>query len=102
MMVMHTNGWHRVKLLYCQCPSQSGTKTQQLLRYELYPATIGNPTTCATFRMLETFHALTLQSKMTVYDYYLTLNKLTDASGVDIVWVRLDMCTLSIFSDAIT
>ena len=86
-MVLHTNGWHKVNVLYCQCPTQAASKTQQLLRYELYPATVTIPTTCATFTLMDTFHALTLQSKITVYDYYITLNRLTDATGVDIVWV---------------
>ena len=88
MMVLHTNGWHRVKMMYCQCPTQAASKVQQLLRYELYPATIVNPSTCATLQMMKTYHALTLQSKITLYDYYITLNKMTDATGVDVKWVR--------------
>ena len=88
-MVLHTNGWHPVNIAYCQCnqATRPGTQIQQLLRYELYPATTGDPTTCATFRALEMYHILTLQSKITVYDYYLSMNNLTDNTGVDVNWV---------------
>ncbi|GJF00807.1 CxC2 domain-containing protein [Phanerochaete sordida] len=83
-VVIHTNGLHPVNVQYCQCDRQkaAGTKLQQLLRYELYPATLEEPTTCCTFRGLEHFHLLTLQSKVTAYDYYLTLTKLTDRAGI--------------------
>ena len=88
-MVLHTNGWHQVAIRYCQCnqASVAGTRIQQLLRFELFPASLEDPTTCASFRMLETYHALTLQSKVAIYDYYLTLNNLTDNSGTSITWV---------------
>lgn len=89
-MVMHTNGLHPINILFCQCDqvSKAGNHIQQLLRFELYPATLSDPTTCATFRMMETFHLLTLQSKMTAYDYYISLNNMTDNTGTAITWVR--------------
>lgn len=37
--------------------------------------------------MLEQFHMLTLQSKITAYDYYTTLTKLTDNTGVGKTYV---------------
>ena len=88
-MVLDVNGWHSVALFYCKCDrlSQAGTRLEQLLRYELYPATLGEPSTCGTFRLLDTYHALTLQSKITVYDYYLTLNNMTDPTAASITWV---------------
>lgn len=83
-VVIHTNGFHPVTLLFCGCDEMhaAGTRVQQLLRYELYPATLEDPTTCATFRLMENFHLLTLQSKVTVYNYYMTLQKLTDRMGL--------------------
>lgn len=83
-VVIHTNGFHSVRLRYCQCndASQAGNHVQQLLRHELYPASIVSPTTCCTMRMLEHFHMLTLQSKITAYDYYHSLEKLTDNIGL--------------------
>ena len=88
-MVLDVNGWHSVKLQYCQCrmSAAAGDRVQQLLRFELFPATVNEPSTCATIRLLETYHALTLQAKTTVYDFYITLNNLTDNTGVNIKWV---------------
>lgn len=83
-VVLHTNGFHPVNVQFCQCDQVqfAGTRVQQLLRFELFPATLEDPSTCCTLRLLETFHVLTLQSKITAYDFYLTLEKLTDELGV--------------------
>ena len=99
-MVLHTNGWHKVAIQYCECNqiARPGTRVQQLLRYELYPATTSDPTTCATFRALELYHTLTLQSKISVYDFYLSLNHITDNTGVDITWVCDRECHSHSFS----
>ncbi|KAF7792136.1 hypothetical protein EIP86_003166 [Pleurotus ostreatoroseus] len=89
-MVMHTNGHHNVTISFCHCDQmgKAGDDIQQMLRYELFPATVVGPSTCATFRLLETFHLLTLQSKTTPYDFYLTLNHLSDNTGLHIKWDR--------------
>ena len=83
-MVVHTNGFHPVTLYFCECDQvrQAGTRVEQLLRAKLYPATIGDPTTSFTFAVLEHFHLLTLQSKTTAYDFYRTLQFITDNAGV--------------------
>ncbi|GJF00762.1 CxC2 domain-containing protein [Phanerochaete sordida] len=83
-VVIHTNGFHPVTLQFCQCDKQyrAGTRVQQLLRRELWPATLDDPSTCCSFRMLEMFHMLTLQSKVTAYDFYLSLQKITDRYNV--------------------
>ena len=90
-VVMHTNGFHPVTVQFCQCDHlrTAGTHVQQLLRHELYPATLEDPSTCATFRLMETFHMLTLQSKVTAYDFYLALQKLTDRLGIKKPFVRI-------------
>ncbi|KAF7796504.1 hypothetical protein EIP86_007682 [Pleurotus ostreatoroseus] len=81
--VLHTNGIHPLTLQFCGCSRahSAGSRTQQLLRYELYGATTTDPSTCCTLRLLEHFHMLTLQSKINAYDYYLSLEKLTDNTG---------------------
>ncbi|KAF7790015.1 hypothetical protein EIP86_000963 [Pleurotus ostreatoroseus] len=81
--VLHTNGIHPVTLQFCNCDRvhNAGTRTQQLLRHELYGATTIDPSTCCTLRLLEQFHILTLQSKINAYDFYLSLEKLTDNTG---------------------
>lgn len=75
---------HPVTIQYCQCSNlrNAGTRVEQLLRYELWPATLDDTTTCCTMRVLDHFQLLTLQSKITAYDYYETLWKLTDRMGI--------------------
>lgn len=83
-VVLHTNGIHPVTLLYCECDSVhlAGSPKSQLLRAELYPASLIDPATFCTVRMLEHFHVLTLQSKMAAYDWYETLARLSDNTGL--------------------
>ncbi|KAJ3964968.1 hypothetical protein EV361DRAFT_873590 [Lentinula raphanica] len=82
--VIHTNGIHTVHLMYCNCPNRvvAGEWYQQLLRHRWFPATHLEPCTAATYRVLDTFHVLTLQGKVTTYDFYAGLEKLTDNTGV--------------------
>ena len=90
-VVIHTNGLHPANIQYCQCSKSylSGTRLQQLLRMKLYPSTIADPTTCCTFDTLKTFHTITLQSKITVFDYYSSLEKLTDNTGLGVRYVSV-------------
>ncbi|KAK7025333.1 hypothetical protein VNI00_016115 [Paramarasmius palmivorus] len=81
--VLHTNGFHRVRVYYCEC-GQAGELSdmrQQLLTHRWYPATTRLPQTCFTFRLLEHFHMMTLVGKITSYDYYRGLEKLTNNVG---------------------
>ncbi|PBK61727.1 hypothetical protein ARMSODRAFT_990587 [Armillaria solidipes] len=68
--VLHTNGIHK------------------LLRSEWFPATMLFPQTCASFRVLEHFHALTLAGKVSAYEYYRGLTHLTDNTEVDLPVTR--------------
>ncbi|KAJ6493371.1 hypothetical protein C8R45DRAFT_1053016 [Mycena sanguinolenta] len=82
--VIHTNGIHDVSVDFCRCRDELlvGSRRQQLLRQSWYPATHREPQTCTTFRTLEQFHIMTLQGKVTAYDYYSGLEKLTDNTGL--------------------
>ncbi|KAK7022007.1 hypothetical protein VNI00_017109 [Paramarasmius palmivorus] len=81
--VLHTNGFHRVRIQYCECGNAGSLAHmhQQLLRHEWYPATAKVPKTAFTFRLLEHFHTMTLVGKVTAYDYYRGLENLTDNAG---------------------
>ncbi|KAJ7578939.1 hypothetical protein C8J56DRAFT_796992 [Mycena floridula] len=83
--VVHTNGIHTVSLDFCQCyqGSTAGLEYQQLLRNEWFPATHLEPQTAATFRVIEQFHLLTLTGKVTPYDFYTSLQRLTDNTGCE-------------------
>jgi hypothetical protein len=79
--VLHVNGVHNITLKFCGCTKQIPHDIQ-LLRRALYPSTQIFPRTCASFRLLEFLHMLTLTSKVSTYDAYRTLEKLTCNTGL--------------------
>ncbi|THU76828.1 hypothetical protein K435DRAFT_561366, partial [Dendrothele bispora CBS 962.96] len=91
LIVVHTNGLHRIRLNYCGCSRSISTLTrcqhqkwEQLMRARWFPGTHIRPKTTCTFQMLEQFHILTLSGKITAYDYYKGLERLTDNTGLKI------------------
>lgn len=89
---LDVNGHHTLNLSFCGCDraAQAGSYVQQLMRAELYPATHVEPNTAFTFRMLEHYHLQCDQGKITMYDYYETLERLTDNTGTRKVPNRYD------------
>ncbi|SJL16269.1 uncharacterized protein ARMOST_19789 [Armillaria ostoyae] len=81
--VLHTNGIHQVAVDYCGCERQIPHHIQ-LLRCGWYPASQLRPRMCASMRLLEFFHLLSLCSKLSVYDFYRTLEKLTSNTGMGV------------------
>ncbi|KIL56864.1 hypothetical protein M378DRAFT_188510 [Amanita muscaria Koide BX008] len=79
--VIDTSGVHEVGVDFCGCGIH-GTTVQQLLRHRLYPATVQNPTTAATFRVLSHFQLLSFESKCSVYEYFQTLVRESDNTGL--------------------
>ncbi|KAM6503686.1 hypothetical protein JOM56_000629 [Amanita muscaria] len=78
--VIDLNGIHDVAVDYCGCHLVQ-PHTIQLLRFQLYPATVIDPKTAATFQVLEFFHLNTLISKISAFDFYVTLRRRTDNTG---------------------
>ena len=74
--VIDINGIHDIGLDFCGCGR--GTVSQQLLHFCLYPATVQNPNTAATFRALHHFQLLSFESKCSVYEFYQTLVRESD------------------------
>lgn len=70
-----------------------GHRREQLLRHRLFPATLKVPQAAFTFDVLDTFHTLTLQSKIAAYDFYWALERKTDGSGVHNLPVRTSSFT---------
>lgn len=77
-IIIDGRGIHSVGLDYCGCGALSQTRYIQLLRHRLYPATTVNPKTAATFRCLETYELLSYESKVSSFEYYHALVRLTD------------------------
>ncbi|KAK7436270.1 hypothetical protein VKT23_019234 [Stygiomarasmius scandens] len=81
MRILHTNGIHEVNFLYCNC-ERSLPHAVQLLRRGFYPSTHDNPQTVATFSLLRLLHHLSITSKGSNYNFYETLERLTDNTGL--------------------
>ncbi|THU98424.1 hypothetical protein K435DRAFT_818886 [Dendrothele bispora CBS 962.96] len=63
--VVHVNGLHSIRIAYCNCDK---------LR--------ADPRTCVTYEVLNHFHVMTLQGKVTTYDYYNGLEKLRNNANL--------------------
>ncbi|KAI0712134.1 hypothetical protein C8Q76DRAFT_693826 [Earliella scabrosa] len=80
-VVLDVFGIHEVRVKYCACERALPSHVQ-LLRARWFPATSVNPKTAATFRLLESFHLLSTQSKVSAYEFYISLSRRTDNTGV--------------------
>lgn len=92
-IIIDSHGLHEVGLDFCGCGC-SGTMVQQLLCYQLFPATVQNPTTAATFRALRHFQLLNFEAKCSAYDYMQTICRETDNSGLSNSKVSLQVLNL--------
>ncbi|KAJ7826181.1 hypothetical protein B0H14DRAFT_2368315, partial [Mycena olivaceomarginata] len=79
--IVDVNGVHEVTVDFCSC-SLAEAHDIQLLRARLYPATITNPATAATFRVLRDYHLLCFEAKASAYHYYNKLVRQTNNNGV--------------------
>ncbi|KAH7917830.1 hypothetical protein BV22DRAFT_1108497 [Leucogyrophana mollusca] len=70
-VVIHHNGIHSVGVSYCGCDSDK-------------------PKTAATFSLLEEFHLLSLESKVSAYEYYQSLARRSCNTGMTLVKDRYE------------
>lgn len=86
LVIIHTNGMHKVAVHYCGCTPNIDTPKidvfRQFLRIGWYPATHLEPKTCATFDVMQLFHLLSLQGKTSHYDFYKTMQFRTENTGI--------------------
>ncbi|KAG2127943.1 hypothetical protein DEU56DRAFT_872715 [Suillus clintonianus] len=80
-VVMDSHAIHEVSLDFCGC-SNAVAHVQQLLRISWFPSTTANPKTAATFRLLEEFHILSFESKVSAYEFYNALTRRTNNTGL--------------------
>ena len=85
LTVVHTNGVHSIRVVWCECGffSDQNPRRKQLLRVGWFPASIHRPATVMTFDALNLFQLLTIQSKISFFDFFEALIKVTDNSGTD-------------------
>jgi hypothetical protein len=81
--VVHTNGIHTVKIQLCACHGDRSCAKFQLIRCSWLPATTEDPHTAFTFDVLDSYISLSLQGKVTREDYYLSISRHTDNTGLN-------------------
>ena len=79
--LVDVSGVHRVNIIFCGCPAHPHPRIQ-LLRHSWFPASIEHPETAFTFELLNFFHLLTLQGKISAYDFYTAVHGLRDNAGL--------------------
>jgi hypothetical protein len=87
-VIVHTNGIHKLDVEYCYC-AHATDEPSQLTCAGLFPATMEKPETAFTFTVLKEFHAHTLSSKKSAYDYFIALQKLTNNAFPDRTYVSI-------------
>ncbi|KZV60207.1 hypothetical protein PENSPDRAFT_594339, partial [Peniophora sp. CONT] len=80
-VVIHTNGVHEVKAVFCGCSHTFVPARTQLVRERWWPATTDKPQTAATFEALDTLDALGTCGKTNAYEFWNAACILTDATG---------------------
>jgi hypothetical protein len=81
MVVLDNNVIHQVAIDFCGCIN-APSKIDQLLNIGWVPATMKEPETCATLSVLCRFHTLNLQARVPAYDFYNTLEVLSNHTGM--------------------
>ncbi|KAJ7026606.1 hypothetical protein C8F04DRAFT_966262 [Mycena alexandri] len=80
-VVIDLTGVHYVRLNFCECDSRIAHR-QQLMRVRLWPATVKNPQTCATFAVVRMFQIMNCLGKVSAHDFVRTLELLTNNDGL--------------------
>lgn len=90
ILVIDLNGAHYVNIQFCACKDRPEwiEHYRQLLRMGWYPASFDRPRTAFTFDLLDTYHKLALQGKLSVYDFYAAVMQKSDNRGRRKVIVR--------------
>ena len=82
ILVIDLSSHHAVSVRFCKC-SKNGflDNYRQLLRFDWYPASYLRPQTAFTFDLLDTYHKISLQGKLNLYDFYKATMQKTDNRG---------------------
>lgn len=80
-IVVDINGIHDVALDFCGCHTAQ-LRYKQLLQVQWYPATTTDPQTAATFNILEHYQLLSFESKISAYEFYHSLARRSDNTGL--------------------
>ena len=83
ILVINVNSIHNLDVEFCACKATPGWVDYycQLLWMRWYPATFNRPQMAFTFDLLDTYHKLTLQGKLNLYDFYSSIVQKTNNCG---------------------
>ncbi|KAJ3529417.1 hypothetical protein NMY22_g9007 [Coprinellus aureogranulatus] len=81
-VILDIDGLHKVGLDFCGCGMMDLDHVAQLMERRLFPATVLQPKTAATFHLLEFFEILQYESKISPFEVYTTISHLTDNTGL--------------------
>ncbi|KAK1215224.1 hypothetical protein PQX77_022175 [Marasmius sp. AFHP31] len=77
--IVDVNGVHATRVSFCGCKESEGCdKWTKLLTSDLFPSTVLEPQSAFTFRALHQYNILSLQAKITAYDYMKSVRRMTD------------------------
>ncbi|PIL23672.1 hypothetical protein GSI_13421 [Ganoderma sinense ZZ0214-1] len=83
--VCDITGTHQVDVCFCECLDEDmdlfTPEWVQLFRCGWFPATTNRPATVFTFCLLDFFQELNFQAKTNLYDFWKTLERVTDNTG---------------------
>ncbi|KAI0757483.1 hypothetical protein C8Q80DRAFT_1092841, partial [Daedaleopsis nitida] len=84
LVICDSTGIYSHTVRFCKCLDQDTQLTaewHQLMRLGWFPATMNRPATVFTFCKLKMFQELSFQGKTNLYDYWKTIERITDNSG---------------------
>ena len=88
LVVVDVSGVHQLQISWCRCKDTPAADIQ-LLRNDLFPASISNPSTAFTFRLLNHFYIDSVECKTSAMSFFSKLRRLTNDSDPDSVPVCL-------------
>ncbi|EJD37044.1 hypothetical protein AURDEDRAFT_43202, partial [Auricularia subglabra TFB-10046 SS5] len=81
MVAVHTNGIHKLNVVYCEC-APFKKRPIQLLCASLYPSTWDVTATIFSFDLLNKYHLDSLRARTSAHDFWAVLCSLTDNTRV--------------------
>ncbi|KAF9779699.1 hypothetical protein BJ322DRAFT_1012771 [Thelephora terrestris] len=82
IFVVDLSGYHSVRIRFCTCPHTAFLDHfRQLLRVRWFPASTLQPKTVFTFDLMDTYHKISMQGKLNLYDFYTAIMQKTDNHG---------------------
>lgn len=83
VLIIDLSGAHYINIQFCACRDTPEwvEHYRQMLRMRWYPASFERPATAFTFDLLDTYHKITLQGKLNLYDFYISVMRKSDNRG---------------------